>query len=400
MLWVVLLAVFSLLFGVWGYLAARSRGRTPVVWALVCAFTFFIGIAIVYSLGDPLVSDQTQRSYDHGAGQDEYEADQHGQFAQLPAVQSPPPVVIATGEAADDKRWRYLCEYHPRISEAVRRIEPMGSEALEELKSAYLALNDATLLPGILRRLDERFGGQLRGFSTSSDFGRALAAPVASDDDEPIDLQMPPPSESLERSVNGMNGLNGTRATRAVADLRGDAPPPARDYRSLGQTTADAEREQPAWRSVFDKDRAQRPDAGASTAVSVPPASAAVQTSPAERVRLTNSLSNIAANGVTNPLVAKDNSIRSERRDEPPAQQRMQAPPPVQVETVSVPRPPEHRTVSPTELVGAKYVETFGGLHLFALADGRVFVDRHEALGSLDLARSYIDGLKPKHAEA
>ena len=60
MVWVGLLAVFSLLFGVWGYLAARNRGRAAIVWAIVCALTFFIGIAIVYSLGDPMPADAGQ----------------------------------------------------------------------------------------------------------------------------------------------------------------------------------------------------------------------------------------------------------------------------------------------------------------------------------------------------
>lgn len=403
MLWVVLLAVFSLLFGVWGYLAARSRGRTPIVWALVCAFTFFIGIAIVYSLGDPMQPDQSQRAYQHSDSNSDDEA-AHEPRTQLPAVLAAPPLAIETGENADDRRWRYLCEYHPRISEAVRRIEPLGPNALDELKSAYLALNDVTLLPGILRRLDERFGGGQRNYASSADFGRALAGPATSEDDEPIDLHMPPPNDGLERGAPGMNG--GRPSRLAPPELTNDAPP-VQEYRSLRETTADAEREQTAWRSVFDKDRAPRADAAMSLGASgsASPAGAvslpSQQERPVERTRLTNALGAGPTNGAASQSLVKESPSRTDRREQVAQQQRVQTlpPPPMHVESAPASRPPEHRTVSPAELVGARFVETFGGLHLFALADGRVFVDRHEALGSLELARTFVDGLKPKHAE-
>ena len=398
MLWVVLLAVFSLLFGVWGYLAAQSRGRTPIFWALVCAFTFFIGIAIVYSLGDPLTSERAQRGYEQVA--DIRDGDAAGrQSDPRPPIQSSQQLVLTTGEAPDDRRWRYLCEYHPRIGEAVRRIEPLGAEALTELKSAYLALNDATLLPGILRRLDERFGATQRGLTANGDFNRTLADLPAMEEDEPIDLLIPPSSERMER---GARSVNGARALRQTQHDVNTESPPMQDYRSLRETAADTEREQMAWRA-FDEDRSQRADAG--NFVGVAPAVAASQTAPPDRppdrLRLGNALVQGPANGTSSQSLTKESANRSERRDEP-VEQRVQAPPPppVQVNAAPASRPPEHRTVSPAELVGARYVETFGGLHLFALADGRVFVDRHEALGSLELARSYVDGLKPKRADA
>ena len=60
------------------------------------------------------------------------------------------------------------------------------------------------------------------------------------------------------------------------------------------------------------------------------------------------------------------------------------------------PLPPQRRNVTPADLQGAEFVETYAGLHLFALADGRIFVDRHEAMQSLDEAKSLIDALKAK----
>jgi len=386
MLWVVLLTVFSLLFGVWGYLAARSRGRTPIVWALVCAFTFFIGIAIVYSLGDPLLQDSapSQQAFDQDAdGLSDSQAHQspaqrNSRRSQLPAVVQRP-MTLAPVESADDRRWRYLTEYHPRIGEAVQRIQPLGSVALQELKSAYLALNDATLLPGILVQLDERFGGQQRGAGLASET-------VAGEDDEPIELQGAGSGDSAERNGHAMNGARLTRP--AVSET-------------------DTEHEPGGRRTPPTKDRPQRSEATAAplaskftaTALQPPQQDRLAADRSAERLRQSNSSGAYPANGSAGHALMTESSLRTERHDESPLQQRTQLAPPVHVESALASRPPEHRTVSQAELMGARYVETFGGLHLFALADGRVFVDRHEALGSLEQARSYVDGLKPAHSE-
>ena len=431
MLWVVLLAVFSLLFGLWGYMAARSRGRSPMLWALLCAVTFFIGIAIVYSLGDPLsYADTRQHAHQH-LDADQLEADpgEVDRHAPVRRAESAPQQLetVATSELVDDRRWRYLCEYHPRISEAVRRIEPLGEAAVEELKSAYLALNDATLLPGILRRIDERFGGGLRNSLAAADPYRPLAAPV--EDEEPIDLSSPMPADTLERSNYGLNGSRqSSRLTRS--DPITEAPP-VREQRTSRDDTSDSEREQAAWRSAFDNDRAQGTESTGGAGIAVnsmsAPMSASVTSALASTIASTQNppasdRAPAAERGRINGLGASPNNggpangtssssgnslvkeppreaqSRLERREVAPPT-RSQPPVLVAAETPAT-RPPEHRTVAPAELVGARYLETFGGLHLFALVDGRVFVDRHEALGSLELARSYIDSIKGKHADA
>ena len=420
MLWLVLLAVFSLLFGLWGYVAANSRGRSPILWAIVCALTFFVGIAIVYSLGDPLTyADHGQHAQQHDHGDTGRDEDAR-QPVRLPAAPAPPqpPVAIVTSEPADDRKWRYLCDYHPRISEAVRRIEPLGETALEELKSAYLALNDATLLPGILRRVEERFGGGTRGAGGMADPFRQLTLPA--EDEEPIDLSSPLPVETAERTSE-RNGyvLNSARPSRLTRqEIVGETPPPANEQRQARDDLLDGEREQAAWRSAFDKDRLHRSETAAapvsmssgpatSSASSLQGALESSRTPPTERAgRMASGTtlnagpnggsgaSNSAATtGLGSHGLVKEPPNRIERRDEAPPQKSAQNLPPVQVDAATT-RPPEHRTVAPADLSGARYVETYGGLHLFALADGRVFVDRHEALGSLDQARVYVDGLK------
>ena len=64
---------------------------------------------------------------------------------------------------------------------------------------------------------------------------------------------------------------------------------------------------------------------------------------------------------------------------------------PLTVIAAAAVKPPGRTDVTPSDLVGAKFLETYAGVHLFGLVDGRVFIDRHEARTSLDLARSYVD---------
>jgi hypothetical protein len=54
---------------------------------------------------------------------------------------------------------------------------------------------------------------------------------------------------------------------------------------------------------------------------------------------------------------------------------------------------PGHTIVTPSDLEGAQYLETYSGVHLFELSDGRVFVDRLEARSSIDAARRLVDDL-------
>ena len=63
-------------------------------------------------------------------------------------------------------------------------------------------------------------------------------------------------------------------------------------------------------------------------------------------------------------------------------------------------RPPTDILAAPTEmqvtvaqLDGARFLETYRGRHLFALADGRVYLDGLIAVSSLDHARATLDYL-------
>lgn len=58
----------------------------------------------------------------------------------------------------DDEKWAALTKYDDEIRAAVEQLKPFGPGAIGKLRSAYLALNDKTKLPAIVRDIQESFG--------------------------------------------------------------------------------------------------------------------------------------------------------------------------------------------------------------------------------------------------
>jgi hypothetical protein len=58
----------------------------------------------------------------------------------------------------DDEKWAALTKYDDEIRAAVEELQPLGPVAIRKLRSAYLALNDKTKLPAIVRDIQESFG--------------------------------------------------------------------------------------------------------------------------------------------------------------------------------------------------------------------------------------------------
>jgi hypothetical protein len=56
--------------------------------------------------------------------------------------------------------------------------------------------------------------------------------------------------------------------------------------------------------------------------------------------------------------------------------------------------------VSSGQLVSARFLETYRGRHLFALADGRIYLDGLIAVSSLEHARTTLDELARRAGEA
>lgn len=56
----------------------------------------------------------------------------------------------------DRAKWNALIEYDPAIASAVKEVSPFGEKWLDELASAYLALNDIKYLPNIVEGIVRR----------------------------------------------------------------------------------------------------------------------------------------------------------------------------------------------------------------------------------------------------
>jgi len=342
------LAGLMAVFFFWGFFVARARGRSGIMWGLACALTAFIGIAILYSLGQhtpPVSRSQREAAQDHAmSGHEDAGPTSFAALAAPPAA--PPSSGITIGETADERRWRYLCEYHPEVRKAVSAVSLLGEDALGELKSAHLAVNDTGVLPAIVHRLTERFGSAVPPQQAAALNGRAKAieppvvAPEDGDDEEePLVLDTPAlaqPAAAVQRPPMTNGALISTAPPATDRSLRREtaAPPPTTDSEDEGEALA---------ANVEDE-------------------------APTE-----------AADGY-----GEDEAPAYTNGHQQPGQV---AAPPVE----AVPAVPERTAVTPSDLQGAKFLETYAGVHLFGLADGRVFIDRHEARGSLDLARNFVD---------
>lgn len=429
MLLLMLLSLMALFF-VWGFMVARRRGRSAILWGVVCALTFFIGIAILYSLGDGAPAQRPAMLTDQAAD------DQPPMTLALTAAPTPPArtavlqrlATSETGETAEDRRWRYLCTYHPQLRTAIADAELLGEDALHELKLAYLALNDAALLPAIMERLDERFGPPPRR-------REAIAAPVKTsgydasmDADEPILLgRVSPPA-----AANGADPMRSrplfehepaAEPVRVFNGLAKDKPPverPASDRLSRDVPVRD--RPPHDGLRAFDPasmhkapDRVQQAalvspnfvetgyDLQSSVFVTTMPAkSAPIQSvaellaAPAQSALLQQAGAGILADDAED-LSEQHTETHLDSIDAEPHEEDTfddaalnGAHPPE--------RTPERTNVTPEDLAGARFVETYAGVHLFALVDGRVFIDRHEARPSLLTARSFVDQVGSKRS--
>ena len=379
------------LFFLWGFFVARARGRSGIMWGLACALTAFIGIAILYSLGDhrrPVSRDNRPELIDDRA-QDQAEVQGQELAAALPPPAFvPPPALgddkpddrdletpIMTGESADDRRWRYLCEYHPDVRKAVSAVSLLGEDALAELKAAHLAVNDPSVLPAIVQRLGERFGTasapKRNGAIKTHGNGASQISAVSNvngvndaDDEEPLTLDTPLTPREWPRNALSRDKELAPTVDAYVAPAQ-EAPPSA--DRSLGRAARidppppPPVKEQPGTAALDNESKG--PNVGDE------PIETAASLDPVEPIDDAEPI----AGGATKPRAEEPASSAS-------APQALR-------------KAADRTVVTPTDLQGAKFLETYAGVHLFGLADGRVFIDRHEARGSLDLARNYVDQL-------
>ena len=366
-----MLLVLMAVFFAWGFFVARARGRSAFVWGVACGLSFFVGIAVLYSLGDRRPAAQRDR----------YEATPDRPQPGRPDFAAFESTAVADGsggeaedqgeESAADLRWRYLGEYHPEVRKAVVAVAPMGADALAELKEAHLAVNDAALLPAIVQRIGERFGAPTRHFLSPSTNGQAARvgagmAAAAHDDEEPLMLEAPVAAREMARRSPVTNGTRSMAADSLKQAAKVDVPAAATIL------TADA---------MVDRGLAQSPIATQSGDVG------RVDAAVTAAVAATPAASTEAAQARQDEDEEFD--FDNDADDVPGGETLAEAP---------AKGAAERKVVTPADLEGARFLETYAGVHLFGLADGRVFVDRHEARPSLELARNLVDQVAARRA--
>jgi len=371
-------------FFVWGFLVARARGRSAIVWGIACALTYFIGIAILYSLGDnkPVVVRDKRDPANHRLPAQAVEYSGRVNSSAAPATLSRDNLSPTSIESADDRRWRYLSEYHPEVRKSLESVAPLGDDAVAELKEAHLAVNDPAVLPAIVQRIGERFGAEPQRFLNGSANGRtSISGPrieQETDEEEPLMLDVPVGASVTPRRFPIASGA------RAASVEVGRAGATAMVARTNGHDSA---REQPIEQAL--------PLIGSGPAIEASSESpsaadreASHQSTSAEDIEdieiETESETDLAAD-----VDYDDNALT----EDPDGGSRRESFGISQDKDV-----PSRTTVTPTDLEGARFLETYAGVHLFGLVDGRIFIDRHEARPSLELARNLVDQVASRRA--
>ena len=108
-----------IVFAVIGAVYAKSKGRDPLGWALICGVTGIIGIIILAFMSN---GNQSQASQG----------------------------LLVSSARYDDKKWSVLADVDPDIRAAIAKVEPYGAKWIAVLAEKYLAVADKTYLDAIV----------------------------------------------------------------------------------------------------------------------------------------------------------------------------------------------------------------------------------------------------------
>ena len=354
-------------FFAFSFWLARSRHRSGLLWGLIALFLGPVAL-IVLALMPPADpgedhEDHAREAHEQRSSRKRSAAHQrrpsnHGGARPRPGSRGEDPAEPM--RVTPQMRWRFLTEYDPAVRAAISEVAPLGAAALEELKNAYLMVEDRTMLPLIIARIRERVvtlprqpdNGPAR-YEAQHERARANgqhapiaphAAPVRSP--APVAHEAPPPAYS-----NGAYHPRRQAPPAQPAEQRFEAPPPERYAPQNAPRRPDYAPEEQA-----------RPIEQARPRRQAQPA--AQQEAPAQLDR-----------------VRMPGRFEGEReRAEASARPRNEAP------------PQRTRTgVTAADLVGAAYLETYRNIHIFRLRDGRFYIDKHLAVLSLDQAHAAVD---------
>ena len=125
--------IICITFGLIGRSMAKSRNRDAFTWFFICSFFPLIGVIILANLRK--IPDDTRPV-------PRQERESQPQYVEMPLKPE-----------FDKSRWMALVEFDPDVKRAVDRLQPLGSGAVKRFATAYMALNDKTMIDSIAEKI-------------------------------------------------------------------------------------------------------------------------------------------------------------------------------------------------------------------------------------------------------
>ena len=338
----VALAVVAVCFWA-GHWFARSKGREALPWALVSALLPGIGLLM-------LAVQRSKKRIDEDAANEA--ADQARLVRAVPL------------QPSHEERWRWLTLNDPDIMSAVERLRPYGQPAQVLLRDIYLPAENKSALNSMVAQV----ANQARlAIATAQQPQRtaALRASTAQQTDLARYTTRHPAVAHVDPRFNGV----GTEIVAQPVRSPPSFEPPLGPSFVNGQETSTN-------RSNVELALQGRLGSTQSSATAAPFAGTNDSLASATAA-LASALRNANAAG----------GLRAEAAAEPQGEAQSRGIP-VSVAPRTV---PHHTSVVAADLKGASFLETYRSIHLFQLADGRVYVDKYLAVASVDLARQAVD---------
>lgn len=361
MLFFLVALIFWLGLAFLGASMASTRHRSAVGWFFVCLIVPFLGLLLLLILPDANAPHQVvivERESANSSGD-------HTAHSVSPTTAHPAAQASAAGSAQNSgngypnghtapvalngadmlqlpkpeplEQWRYLVEYDPAICAAASALGPLGPDAQAALREAFFALQDRALLPAIVARIQQRGGVGL----TLGAHQQAIRAESA-----PRNLPLSGPRNGADIHPLPLARTNGASNNNASHGYNGNG-------HSDGQ-----------------------PNGGAYAISGGSPA----RNGHGEGYRNGSTVNGAAANGVVANGAHASVMLTGQANGQASGRPHQSAP-------IAALR----SAVSPQDLAGATFLETYRGVHLFQLSDGRIYIDRHVGMPTLAHARQLID---------
>jgi hypothetical protein len=200
--------VVMLGFGVVGYLVAKSKGRQPMLWAVICALFPLIGLIILAFLRPELTTTSESPSYDLIA----YPAASTQTATPIAAL----PKREGKERAYDGKKWAALVEIDQDIAEAAAKVRAVGDRYVDQLAETYLTLNDKSYLSSVVDKVLERARDDLRKHEALAADAAERTATFAGENAALVE-QRRRFADAARASIKARGGIDDASGKRVVA---------------------------------------------------------------------------------------------------------------------------------------------------------------------------------------